>query len=74
MTTTTRPESVAARRSYRRELRDAVQLGVPKATVAMVVDRFRGENPDPDDLHAALMAYVPVLAFSAGHDDTGFRR
>lgn len=72
--TTPRPARAGARRGYRRAIREALSIGVPKASVAEVVCAFAGENPDLDEFRRALDAYVPAVAFSEGHDDTPYTR
>jgi hypothetical protein len=60
------PESAQRRAGYRNEYREALRLGVAPADIAVVVEAFRGENPDIDEVHRALMSYVPLATF---HDD-----
>lgn len=53
----------STRRAYRREIRDAQAMGVAPEQIGLVVDAFRGEHPDPDDFHVALMQYVPAITY-----------
>jgi hypothetical protein len=71
--TSIRPLSDTARRAYRDAMREALSLGVPPADVALVVDRFRGENPEPDDFRSALMQYVPLATFGEQDSAAGRR-
>jgi hypothetical protein len=48
---------------YRRELRAALDAGIPPETVAMVVNQFRYERAGLDkldDLHKALVQYADM--------------
>lgn len=64
-----RTVSSLRRRQYRRVLGEARSLGVGDSDIATVVHGFAGENPDPDDVRAALAQYIPPRAFHVGYED-----